>query len=165
MKTRTIEEITGTERHIQGVGFESLRLILAGDNMGFSVHKTVIPKGGPYHWHYKHHLEACYCIKGGGVLTDLNTFEEMYVQPETIYILDQNDDHTFEATSDTILISIFNPPVIGNEVHDNNGSYEDGGYFDAMAQDILNVIDMSTNDYDARESIKNILKLKSYERV
>ena len=35
----------------------------------------------------------------------------------------QNEEHTFEAIEDTILISIFNPPLNGNETHDENGNY------------------------------------------
>jgi len=123
MTVRTIDEIRGTEREVHGTGFTSLRLLLARDGMGFSVHKTVIPKGGPYHWHYKQHLEACYCVEGSGILTNLETGKKYAIIPDTIYVLDNHDDHTFEALSDTVLISIFNPPVTGNEVHNQDGSY------------------------------------------
>jgi L-ectoine synthase len=44
--------------------------------------------------------------------------------PDTIYALDKNDRHQFEAVEDTILLSIFNPPVKGSEVHKKDGSYE-----------------------------------------
>jgi len=123
MKVRTIKEITNTDRHVHGEGFESLRLILAKDEMGFSVHKTIIPQGPPCHWHYTHHLEACYCVQGWGELTNLRTGEVFTIVPDTIYILDNHDDHTFQAISDTILISIFNPPVTGREIHNEDGSY------------------------------------------
>lgn len=123
MVVRTIGEIIGTEREVHGEGFTSLRLLLARDGMGFSVHKTVIPKGGPYHWHYTHHLEACYCVQGSGILTNLETRKTYAIIPDTIYVLDNHDDHTFQALSDTVLISIFNPPVTGQEVHNADGSY------------------------------------------
>ena len=123
MKVRTIKQITHTDRHVHGEGFESLRLILAKDEMGFSVHKTVIPAGPPRHWHYTHHLEACYCIQGRGILTNLATGETFSIVPDTIYILDNPDDHTFQALTDVILISVFNPPVTGREVHREDGSY------------------------------------------
>ena len=45
------------------------------------------------------------------------------IEPDTIYFLDRNDNHTFESLEDVILISIFNPPVIGNETHNKDGSY------------------------------------------
>lgn len=105
-------------------GFTSLRALLASDGMGFSLHKTIIPKGPPQHWHYKHHLEACYCIAGKGRLTNLENGQQHIIKPDTVYVLDHHDDHTFEALEDTVLISIFNPPVTGNEVHDESGSYQ-----------------------------------------
>lgn len=123
MKVRTIKQITHTDRHVHGEGFESLRLILAKDEMGFSVHKTIIPAGPPRHWHYTHHFEACYCIQGRGELTNLETGETFQIVPDTIYILDNHDDHTFKAITDVVLISVFNPPVTGREVHQEDGSY------------------------------------------
>lgn len=124
MKTRSIQEITGTDRDVQFKEGQSLRLVLERDNMGFSVHKTIIPKGQKGHWHYKHHLEACYCIKGSGILTNLETNEAFIIDVDTIYLLDNHDNHTFEALEDVVLISIFNPPVTGNEIHREDGSYE-----------------------------------------
>ncbi len=105
-------------------GFTSFRALLESDGMGFSLHKTFIPKGLPQHWHYKHHLEACYCIAGKGILTNLETGDKHMIIPDVVYVLDHHDNHTFEALQDTVLISVFNPPVTGNEVHGEDGSYE-----------------------------------------
>lgn len=123
MTVRTIDEIKGTERDVDGVGFKSLRLILARDGMGFSLHKTIIPKGGPHVWHYKEHLEACFCVSGFGVVTNLTTGKRHVIAPDTVYILDEHDKHCFEAMEDTVLISVFNPPITGGEVHNKDGSY------------------------------------------
>lgn len=115
--------------NLEGVAFTggtSYRPITSKDNMGFSVCKTEIPVGKPHHWHYTNHLEACYCIKGVGVLTNLETKEVHYITENVIYALDKNDDHTFQALEDTILISIFNPPLTGKETHDKNGVYKIG---------------------------------------
>lgn len=92
--------------------------------MGFSLHRTEIPKGQPQHWHYKNHLEACYCVSGIGWLTNLQTREQFYIKPGTCYVLDNHDDHAFQALEDVVLISVFNPPVAGCEVHREDGSYE-----------------------------------------
>lgn len=126
MKVVTIEktQLFEPERCVKGNGFESIRVLLEKDNMGFSLHKTIIPKGGPYRWHYKNHLEACYCISGLGELVDLETGYTYIIEPDSIYVLDKHDNHTFEALEDVVLISVFNPPVKGNEVHKKDGSYE-----------------------------------------
>lgn len=123
MKIIRINQLADTEREVKGKGFVSTRALLAKDNMGFSLHKTVIPKGGPYHWHYTMHLEACYCIKGRGRIHDLKNDITHLITPDVIYVLDNHDDHTFEALEDTVLISVFNPPVTGREVHNEDGSY------------------------------------------
>lgn len=119
MQIKRINEIEG----VQFTGGVSFRAILEKDNMGFSVMKTVVPIGGPHHWHYVNHLEACYCIKGRGILTELETGVRHMITPDVVYVVNNHDDHTFEALEDTVLISIFNPPLKGQEKHDENGHY------------------------------------------
>lgn len=108
---------------VEFTGGLSIRMLTESDKMGFTVCKTVIPKGGPHHWHYQNHLEACYCIKGEGIITDLATGNKHLILPDIMYVLNSHDDHTFEAIKDTILISIFNPPLTGKEKHDQHGNY------------------------------------------
>jgi L-ectoine synthase len=119
MKIKRINQIEG----VKFTGGVSYRALIKSDGMGFSMMKTVIPKGGPYHWHYPHHLEACYCIKGIGEITDLKTGNKVLITPDVVYVLDNHDDHTFEAKENVVLISVFNPPLKGNETHDENGHY------------------------------------------
>lgn len=126
MKVIRYDDVVGTAREVvcpKG-GFVSMRYLLASDGMGFSLHHTIIPVNGPQHWHYTRHLEACYCVEGRGVLTNLATGEVHQIAPGTLYVLDNHDDHTFEAISPVLLISVFNPPVTGREVHQEDGSYE-----------------------------------------
>jgi len=123
MKVVDVKSLVGSERDVQGEGFKSLRILLEKDNMGFGLHKTEIEKGGPYHWHYKHHLEACYCVSGWGVLKNLETDEEFTIDAGVTYILDNHDNHTFTAMTKVTLISVFNPPVTGKEIHLKDGSY------------------------------------------
>lgn len=123
MKIVNIRDIEGTERDVKFKEGRSLRVLLEKDNMGFSLHKTIIPKGQKGHWHYKHHQEACYCVSGYGELINLDTKQSFLIIPETTYVLDNYDNHTFEAFEDVVLISVFNPPVKGQEVHQEDGSY------------------------------------------
>jgi len=114
---------TDREVHCPRGGFVSYRFLLQSDGMGFGLHKTVIPAGVRQHWHYKKHLEACYCISGRGFLTDAETGECHEITRDTCYVLDKHDEHWFQAIEDVVLISVFNPPVIGMEVHGEDGSY------------------------------------------
>jgi L-ectoine synthase len=128
MIVRTLEGISKTDRVVlcPDGGFVSNRLLLAKDGMGFSMHITTIPSGSKNFWHYKHHLEACYCTRGGGEIESIVTGEIFEVFPGTVYALDKNDAHIFRAVEETELVCVFNPPVIGKEVHMKNGAYPKG---------------------------------------
>ena len=104
-------------------GFTSNRLVVEADGMGYSMTKTVIHPGKPHRWHYQHHLETCYCVSGKGLLINEATKEYFAIGPDSTYILDNHDAHTFEALEETILICVFNPPLIGDELHDENDTY------------------------------------------
>jgi L-ectoine synthase len=122
------EDVAGTFRevHCSRGGFVSYRYILKRENMGFGLHRTEIPKGDWQHWHYKHHKEACYCVSGDGLLKSATTGEIFKISPGVCYVLDKHDDHFFKALTDVVLISVFNPPVVGTEVHNEDGSYSKG---------------------------------------
>jgi hypothetical protein len=107
--------------------------------MGYGMTKTVIPVNGPQHWHYKNHLESCYCVSGKGILTNLRTKEYYAIEPDTTYVLDKHDDHTFEALEETTLICVFNPPLTGKEVHQKDGSYAAPGGFKSPVYDVRRV--------------------------
>lgn len=108
---------------VEFTGGTSIRLSTKSDNMGFSVCKTLLPVCGPNKWHYKNHLESCYCVSGRGELVNLATGDRYDVVPGTMYSHDKHEPHTFEAFEETVLISIFNPPLTGRETHDKDGVY------------------------------------------
>lgn len=124
MKIIRSKDLENTDRDIEFNAGRSIRILLEKDNMGFSLHKTMIRKGGPYHWHYKNHLESCYCVSGGGWIENIETGCVFEILPDTTYVLDNNDNHTFTAFKDTVLMSVFNPPIIGDEIHMEDGSYQ-----------------------------------------
>lgn len=132
----------------------SNRILLAEDNMGFSMTKTVIsPDAGRVFQHYKHHLEACYCVSGKALLTNATTGEYWVIAPDVTYVLDKNDPHYFEALEETVLICTFNPPLTGNEIHQEDGSYRsskaDGGFLSPV-YDVKRVPieKVTANDYN-----------------
>lgn len=108
---------------VKFTGGTSIRLSTKSDKMGFSVCKTLLPVCGPNMWHYKNHLESCYCVSGRGELVNLETGERFEIVPGVMYSHDKHEAHTFEAFEPTVLISVFNPPLVGNESHDSEGNY------------------------------------------
>lgn len=120
-------------------GFVSHRILLADDGMGYSMTKTIIPPNGPQHWNYKHHLESCYCVSGKGLLVNLTNGRYFAIEPDTTYVLDKHDDHTFEALEETILICVFNPPLTGREIHQTDGSYVCADGFKSPVYEVLRV--------------------------
>tara|TARA_R110000782_G_scaffold270483_1_gene371824 strand:- start:29077 stop:29451 length:375 start_codon:yes stop_codon:yes gene_type:complete len=112
------------ERKVRFHSGISNRLLLASDGMGYSLTKTEIEAGKRVFQHYKNHLEACYCVSGKAILTDAVTGEDILIEPDTTYVLDDYDPHYFEAIEDTVLICVFNPPLKGSEIHKEDGSYD-----------------------------------------
>lgn len=120
IKTSALPEARKVEFHA-GI---SNRILLGADGMGFTLTKTVIqPSAGKVFQHYKNHLESCYCVSGRATLTDPTTGEEFTIEPDTTYVLDKHDPHYFEAHEETTLICVFNPPLTGDEIHQEDGSY------------------------------------------
>lgn len=120
MKSVNVKDIIG----VKFAGGKSYRSVLKKDGLGFALMKTCIDKGGPYKWHYKNHKEACFCVSGEGYLEDLITGEVTKVEEGVTYIVDKHQPHLFTAITDVVLISVFNPPLNGNETHDKNGNYQ-----------------------------------------
>jgi L-ectoine synthase len=96
----------------------SYRFLTQADSMGFTVAHTVVRAGSKSPLQYRRHLEACYCISGHGevIASDGTAFA---IQPGVIYAVDQHDEHLLVAAADgdMELISVFNPPLNGDERH------------------------------------------------
>lgn len=111
------------DRLVKSEGWDSTRLLLAGDNMGFSFHITRIHENTSHVFEYKHHFESVYCVSGEGSIEDLATGEVHPIRPGIMYGLDQHDRHRLTAKSEMVMACCFNPPVTGREVHREDGSY------------------------------------------
>lgn len=104
--------------------WESTRLLLKDDQMGFSFHITTIYKGADFQMHYQNHLESVYCISGKGEVETLDDARKYPIEPGTIYILDKHDKHILRAFDEMVMACVFNPPLNGKEVHNSEGAYE-----------------------------------------
>lgn len=104
--------------------WESTRLLLKEDHMGFSFHITTIYQGADFQMHYQNHLESVYCIAGEGEVETLADGKKYSIKPGTIYNLDKHDKHVLRAFKEMTMACVFNPPLNGKEVHNAEGAYE-----------------------------------------
>ncbi len=104
--------------------WDSTRMLLKEDAMGFSFHITTIYAGADFDMHYQNHLESVYCISGQGEVQSREDGSVHPIEPGTLYILDKHDRHTLRAKSEMKMACVFNPPLNGTEVHNAEGAYE-----------------------------------------
>jgi len=123
MIVRTIDECTDNERDIKTPGWRSRRVILADENPGFSVHETILYAGTENTFWYANHIEAVFVVEGKGTITNDDNGEVHQLAPGSLYLLNNHDHHTVRPETDIRTVCVFNPPVTGREVHDENGAY------------------------------------------
>lgn len=123
MIIRKLKDIRKSERLVKSDGWDSARLLLKDDDMGFSFHVTTMYAGRELHMHYQNHLEAVLVLKGTGTIEDIGTGETHRLEPGVMYALNANDKHIVRPETDILTACVFNPPVTGREVHDENGAY------------------------------------------
>ncbi|MEQ9038952.1 MAG: ectoine synthase [Silicimonas sp.] len=125
MIVRDFNKIVDGERDrvVSDAQWTSVRMLLAEDGMGFSFHITFLEEGSVHTFEYKNHFESVYCMKGRGRIKDLATGETHEIVPGVMYALNEHDRHTLTADEELVMACVFNPPVTGNEVHREDGSY------------------------------------------
>ena len=126
MIVRQLQEAEKTERRIVSPdgNWESTRLLLKDDDMGFSFHITTIYAGADFQMHYQNHLESVYCISGEGEVETLDDGKRYPISPGTLYNLNRHDKHILRCTKEMKMACVFNPPLNGKEVHNAEGAYE-----------------------------------------
>ncbi|MFS0553734.1 ectoine synthase [Brevibacillus sp. 179-C9.3 HS] len=122
MIVKHLEEMIGTSDDIDTPTWSSRRMLLKKDGMGFSLHDTIIKAGTETFIWYKNHLEAVYCIEGEGEIEVVGG-ETYQIKPGMMYALSENEKHYLRARSQMRMVCVFNPPLTGREVHDEEGVY------------------------------------------
>lgn len=123
MLVRTIDEITDTDADIVTENWRSKRIMLARDGAGFSVHETTLYAGKESEFCYQNHIEAVFVVEGEGEIEDMGTGEVHQLAPGSLYLLNNHDRHRLRPRTEMRTVCVFNPPVTGREVHDENGVY------------------------------------------
>ncbi len=120
------EKLRGTARDASGLGWESLRLLVRSDGMGFSMTRTRVLPGAVLRLQYKHHIEACLCTGGVGEVVELDTGAVHQIHAGILYAPDAHERHEVrvpEGGAPLDLICVFSPALEGDEVHGPDGSY------------------------------------------
>jgi L-ectoine synthase len=129
MFVRTLDDVraSGRELVIAGGTARTARFLTASDGVGFAFSDVHQGAGGEAHLWYKHHWEANYILEGTGEVEEVATGRRWPLAPGTIYVVGPEDRHIVRAETDLHLVSVFNPPIEGDENHDADGSYPPTG--------------------------------------
>ncbi|TGD41846.1 ectoine synthase [Pseudotabrizicola sediminis] len=128
MIVRSLASILDTAAHVKGDSFESRRILLAADGLGYSLHDTICKEGTQQVLHYKNHIETNYVIEGEGEVQNVVTNEVFSLTPGTVYVLDRHEEHILRAQRGNMrIICVFTPALTGEEKHDADGSYPAAG--------------------------------------
>jgi L-ectoine synthase len=120
---RSLEDVEDTDDDIKTEKWRSRRIILAREKLGFSVHETTLYAGTVNDFWYANHIEAVFITSGEGEVENKGTGEVYQLRPGTIYVLNDHDKHQVRPLTEIKCVCVFNPPVTGREVHDENGVY------------------------------------------
>lgn len=104
-----------------------IRLVTKADDVGFSFSDVRLNAGAEATLWYKHHWEANHIVAGTGDVADLTTGQTWPLAPGTIYNVGPKDRHRIKVASDMQIISVFCPPLVGDERHDADGAYPPTG--------------------------------------
>jgi L-ectoine synthase len=120
---RSVADLDDTDRDIKTPNWRSKRIVLAKEGVGFSVHETTLYAGTVNDFWYANHIEAVFVVSGEGELLDKETGTTYQLGPGSLYLLDKHDHHQLRPRTEMRTVCVFNPPVTGREVHDENGVY------------------------------------------
>src|SRR5438094_3463475 len=115
IRTRDDARSAGHELVVARGATKSTRYLTKGDGLGFSFSAVVMAAGQEATLWYKHHWEANYIVSGSGELEEVATGRRWPLEPGTIYVVGPEDRHVVRATEDLRLVSVFNPPIVGDE--------------------------------------------------
>lgn len=91
--------------------------------------ETEVLPGAMLQLEYKHHIEACYCIGGMGMVCEVGSGKEHLIKVGVLYAPNQHDKHEVHVPLGGLplrLICVFSPALQGDEVHGPDGSYPAG---------------------------------------
>jgi len=123
MLVRKRKALIGTPQYVATPVWSSTRFFVKSDNLGYSLHETIVEAGSVQTLWYKNHLEACLLLEGAAEIEDLATGKTFALEPGDAYALNKHDKHIYRSITRTRLVCVFSPALSGSEKHDKDGSY------------------------------------------
>ncbi len=99
----------------------TIRMLTNADDVGFGFSDVRLAAGAEAFLWYKHHWQANHIISGSGEVTDITTGQTWELGPSMAYNVGPKDRHRVRAHTDIHLLSVFSPPLMGDEQHDEDG--------------------------------------------
>ena len=131
MLVRTMERIEAEGRviSISHGRATAVRLLTKADGLNFSISEARGGTAGVSELWYKNHWEANYVRSGNATLEDRHSGQRWPLQPGVLYCVGPQDRHRIlrDADSNMRIISVFSPPIVGEETHDADGAYPPSG--------------------------------------
>lgn len=112
---------------IKHVGTEARRYLTQDDGCGFTLSTARPPANSSANLWYRNHVEANFILEGRGAVEDLSTGEKWDLSPGSLYVVGPRDQHRMSANTEVYLMAVFNPPLVGDETHDEQGGYPPTG--------------------------------------
>lgn len=123
MIVRSVHDVENTDRDVRTPNWRSVRLVLAREGVGFSMHETTLDAGSVNDFWYANHIEGVFVVEGEGELLDKETGITYQLGPGSLYLLNGHEHHQLRPKTTMRTVCVFNPPVTGREVHDERGVY------------------------------------------
>ncbi len=117
----------GKELVVAGGKARSIRMLTKSDEVGFSLSDVHLHAGAEASLWYKHHWEANHILAGTCEVADLASGHVHRLTSGMAYYVGPKDRHKLKAVTDVHLLSIFSPPLKGDEQHDADGSLAPSG--------------------------------------
>ncbi|WP_162901399.1 ectoine synthase [Breoghania sp. L-A4] len=95
---------------IERPSWDSVRMALAEDRLGYSLHVTRLHAGDIGAAQYPEHVEAAYCMDGRGTITyGADDEHSRPIEPGVMFVLDQHDRYRMHVSEPMTLLCVFTP--------------------------------------------------------
>ncbi|MBT6512199.1 MAG: cupin domain-containing protein [Rhodospirillaceae bacterium] len=127
-RTMFVRQPGDIEEKMLSTGFSSVRRpLLSADGTGLSLSDLLTTPGEKIDLWYRNHCEANYLVEGSAEVWDKATDERHALTPGDMFVIGPRDKHRVSNTNGVRFLSIFNPPIKGDERYDDKGGYPPTG--------------------------------------